>query len=69
MRARVGGEFAPVYRARLGRVRAECEAALGGDAAQLWSEGGRVDVDDAIALAFGTAALRAGSMAAHIERN
>jgi len=61
MRARVGGEFAPVYRARLDRVRAECEAALSSDAKRLWEEGGRLDVDDAIALAFGTAAPRPAS--------
>jgi len=52
IRARVGGEFAPFYRARAERVRAAAEAALGDDAERLWSAGARLGVDDAIALAF-----------------
>lgn len=54
IRARGGGNFAPVYRARADRVRATVEAAAGADAERLWSEGARLSVDDAIALAFGT---------------
>ena len=55
VRARIGGEFPPIYRALADRVRAESEAALDGDAAELWAEGGRLRLDDAIALAFGEA--------------
>jgi predicted ATPase/DNA-binding CsgD family transcriptional regulator len=55
IRARIGGEFQPIYRARLDRVRAAGEAALGGDAERLWADGALLGVDDAIALAFGEA--------------
>jgi non-specific serine/threonine protein kinase len=63
MRDRVGGEFAPLYRARLERVRATGEAALGGDAERVWAEGARLGLDDAVALAFGTATPRPDSPA------
>jgi non-specific serine/threonine protein kinase len=53
VRARVGGEFAPYYRARLERVRAAATAASGDGAGRLWAEGGALGVDDAVALAFG----------------
>jgi non-specific serine/threonine protein kinase len=58
IRARVGGDFAPIYRARLERIRAAGEAALGADADRLWAQGARLGVDDAVALAFGTAGPR-----------
>jgi DNA-binding NarL/FixJ family response regulator len=58
IRARVGGEFPPIYRALTERVRADSEAALHGDAERLWAEGGRLGVDDAIALAFGARTTR-----------
>jgi non-specific serine/threonine protein kinase len=54
IRARVGGEFAPFYRARAERVRSAAEAALGAQAPRVWAEGARLGVDDAIAIAFGT---------------
>jgi predicted ATPase/DNA-binding CsgD family transcriptional regulator len=54
IRARVGGEFAPVYRERAERVRSACEVALGPDAERVWAQGERLSVDDAAALAFGT---------------
>ena len=63
IRARIGGEFAPFYRARLERVRAAAEAALGGEAERLWAQGARLGVDDAVALAFGTAPPRPASPA------
>jgi non-specific serine/threonine protein kinase len=59
IRTRVGGEFAPFYRERAERVRAECEAALGPDAERVWAEGERLGVDHAIALAFGMRRPRA----------
>jgi non-specific serine/threonine protein kinase len=61
IRARVGGEFPPIYRALAERVRAESAAALDGDAERLWAEGGRLGVDAAIALAFGTGVTRPAS--------
>jgi len=61
IRARVGGEFAPFYRARLERIRAAGEAALGDDAQRLWAQGARLGVDDAAALAFGAVSPRPGS--------
>ena len=59
IRARVGGDFAPLHRARVDRIRAACEAALGGDAERVWADGARLGLDDAIALAFGAATPRA----------
>ena len=59
IRARVGGEFAPFYRARLERIRAAADAAVGGEADRVWAEGARLGVGDAAALAFGTARPRA----------
>jgi non-specific serine/threonine protein kinase len=63
MRARVGGEFAPFYRARLERIRAGGEAAVGGDAERLWAEGARLGMDEAVGLAFGTSTPRLASPA------
>jgi hypothetical protein len=68
IRARVGGELAPFYRARLERVRAACEAALGPDAERLWAAGARLGADDAAALAFGTAKPASG-LARRLERS
>jgi non-specific serine/threonine protein kinase len=61
MRGRVGGEFQPMFRARADRVRAAAEAALGAEADRLWAEGARLDVDQAAALAFGSAKRPTGS--------
>jgi predicted ATPase/DNA-binding CsgD family transcriptional regulator len=58
VRARVGGEFAPFVQARLEKIRAAGAAALGDDAERVWAQGARVGVDDAMALAFGTATAR-----------
>jgi predicted ATPase/DNA-binding NarL/FixJ family response regulator len=58
IRARIGGEFPPFYRARLDRLRAAAEAALGEEAEAAWAEGARLGVDEAIALAFGEARPR-----------
>jgi predicted ATPase/DNA-binding CsgD family transcriptional regulator len=63
IRARVGGEFPPFYRARLDRVRAAAVDALGGDAERVWEEGARLGLDDAVALAFGAASPRPASPA------
>jgi non-specific serine/threonine protein kinase len=58
LRARVGGVFPPVYRERLGRARARAEAHVVTDAERLWSEGSRLSVDQAVALAFGDSTPR-----------
>ena len=63
IRARVGGDFAPFVQARVERIRAAGEAALGADADRLWVEGARHGVDDAVALAFGKAKPRPASLA------
>jgi predicted ATPase/DNA-binding CsgD family transcriptional regulator len=63
IRARVGGEFAPFYRARLDRVRAVAAEALGDDAERAWQEGARLGLDAAIALAFGARRPRGESPA------
>jgi predicted ATPase/DNA-binding CsgD family transcriptional regulator len=55
MRARIGGEFPPIYRARLEQIRAASAASLGRDAERVWAAGARLGVDDAVALAFGRA--------------
>ena len=71
VRSRVGGEFAPFYRKRLDALRAAAEAELGANWEQTWAEGSRLTVDDAVALAFGTAsprrALPAGLSARELE--
>jgi DNA-binding CsgD family transcriptional regulator/tetratricopeptide (TPR) repeat protein len=54
IRERSGGEFQPAFKARLDRIRSAAVAKLGPDADSLWAQGGRLDVDDALALAFGT---------------
>jgi predicted ATPase/DNA-binding CsgD family transcriptional regulator len=58
IRARVGGDFPPLHRARAERIRLALEEGVGDAAERLWAEGWRLGVDDAVALAFGTAALR-----------
>ena len=52
-RAKAGGDFAPVYRARAERVKEEAESRLGARAPGVWAEGSRLGRDEAIALAFG----------------
>jgi non-specific serine/threonine protein kinase len=60
MRVRVGGDIPPLFRRLLlERVKADCEAALGDDADRIWSEGMRLDLDDAIALLSGRQRARA----------
>jgi predicted ATPase/DNA-binding CsgD family transcriptional regulator len=61
LRARVGGVFPPFYRERLDRARAAAEAGVGPDADRVWSEGSRLSVDQAVALAFGDATPRPAS--------
>ncbi len=61
VRSRVGGQFPALVRARLDEVRRVAEAALGPEAARFWKEGLRIDIDDAISLAFGTARARPSS--------
>ena len=58
IRARVGGDFPPLHRARADRVRATLEEAVGVEAERVWAEGWRLGVDDAVALAFGSAKPR-----------
>jgi non-specific serine/threonine protein kinase len=53
VRARVGGEFPPLIRARVDELQSTAEAALGADAGRIWTEGSHLSVDDAVALAFG----------------
>jgi non-specific serine/threonine protein kinase len=53
VRARVGGEFPPLIRARINQVRKFGERALGPEAGRAWKDGVHLPVDDAIALAFG----------------
>lgn len=60
-RARVGGQFAPVFRERVERAKSAAEAPLGADANAVWVEGSRLDVDAAVALAFGTSTPRVTS--------
>jgi non-specific serine/threonine protein kinase len=52
IRDKVGGEFQPVFQARADRSRAAAEAKLGADAERVWADGWRMDVDEAIAVAF-----------------
>jgi len=57
-RAKVGGGFPPVFRARAERVKEEAESRLGAEAPRIWAEAARLGRDEAIALAFGTAKPR-----------
>jgi predicted ATPase/DNA-binding CsgD family transcriptional regulator len=57
-RAKVGGAFPPVFRARAERVKEEAESRLGAEAPRIWAEAARLGRDEAIALAFGTAKPR-----------
>jgi non-specific serine/threonine protein kinase len=67
-RARVGGEFQPIYRARVDRIRAAVNAALGPHAELAWRDGSRLGLDDAIALAFDEAKPRTLSPSGLSER-
>jgi non-specific serine/threonine protein kinase len=58
VRDRVGGEFQPVYRALVDEIRELAAARLGPDLERLWAAGTRLSVDQAAALAFGTARPR-----------
>jgi non-specific serine/threonine protein kinase len=53
IRARVGGDFPPLHRARAERGRVALVEAVGSAADGVWADGSRLGVDDAIALAFG----------------
>jgi predicted ATPase/DNA-binding CsgD family transcriptional regulator len=61
LRARVGGVFPPFYGERLDRARVVAEAGVGPDADRVWSEGSRLSVDQALALAFGDSSPRPAS--------
>jgi predicted ATPase/class 3 adenylate cyclase/DNA-binding CsgD family transcriptional regulator len=63
IRSRIGGEFTPFFRAIAERVRTACEAQLGDEVEATWTEGTRLSVDDAVALAFGTRRPRAAAPA------
>jgi DNA-binding CsgD family transcriptional regulator len=63
VRVRVHGNFPGFFGARMQRIRAGCEAALGTDADRIWAEGSRLGIDEAIALAFGTSRSRASAPA------
>jgi predicted ATPase/DNA-binding SARP family transcriptional activator len=52
VRVRAHGNFPGFFAARMERIRAGCEAALGTDAARIWADGSRLGIDQAIALAF-----------------
>jgi DNA-binding NarL/FixJ family response regulator len=54
IRARAGGEFQPVFRPRVDRIKADAEAALGDRFDEVWFAGTRLGLDDVIGLAFGT---------------
>jgi non-specific serine/threonine protein kinase len=58
-RVRVHGNIPGFFSERLQRIRADCEAALGIDADRIWTEGSRLGLDQAIALAFGAPRPRA----------
>ncbi len=59
VRARNAGEFAPFFRAFAERIRAAAAERVVTDADRLWKDGSRLNVDDAITLAFGSARPRA----------
>jgi DNA-binding CsgD family transcriptional regulator len=68
IRARAGGEFAPIFRERVDRGKSVGEATLGDEASAVWAEGSGLSVDEAIALAFGTGEARTSRRAGLSER-
>ncbi len=67
LRARAGGEFAPLFRARVERARSLAAAALGDEARAVWADGARRGVDETIALAFGAAPAPASAAPAGLS--
>jgi DNA-binding CsgD family transcriptional regulator len=61
IRDRSGGGFQPVFRPRADQIRAAADAKLGPEARRLWAEGARLNVDEAIAVAFGAPKPRRAS--------
>jgi predicted ATPase/DNA-binding CsgD family transcriptional regulator len=68
VRARNGGEFAPFFRTFAERARAAATENVGTEADRLWKSGSRLTVEDAIALAFGTAQRGASTSSARRPR-
>jgi predicted ATPase/DNA-binding CsgD family transcriptional regulator len=68
IRDRVGGQFQPPFRPRADRVYATAVAKLAPDVERLWAEGSRLDLDDAVALAFGLRKPRAAGPGGLSER-
>ena len=68
IRARVGGRFQPVFRARADKVRADAAAGLGTRFDDVWAAGGKLGLDEAVALAFGRRSPRAAAPAGLSER-
>jgi predicted ATPase/DNA-binding CsgD family transcriptional regulator len=68
VRARSGGEFAPFFLAFAERTRVAAAERVGSEADRLWIAGSRLTVDDAIALAFGTARSRSSGALGISER-
>ena len=58
IRARSGGEFAPIFAERVDRGICAARAALGAEASAVWAEGAGLSVDEATALAFGAGTAR-----------
>ena len=71
IRARAGGRFQPVFRARADKVQAAAAAGLGARFDDVWAAGARLGLDEVIALAFGNpkphAALPAGLSGRELE--
>ncbi|HEV2785602.1 MAG TPA: LuxR C-terminal-related transcriptional regulator [Solirubrobacteraceae bacterium] len=68
IRARAGGEFAPIFKERVDRRRSAAAAVLGAEAPAVWAEGTGLLLDEAIGLAFGTATARPSRPAGLSER-
>jgi len=65
---RTGTGLDPYFAGRAERIRAAAQAPLGTDAQRVWAEGGRLAVDEAIELAFGTRTPRPASDGGLTER-
>jgi non-specific serine/threonine protein kinase len=68
IRAGVGGQFQPVFRARADKIHAAAAAALGTRCDEVWAAGARLGLDDAVAVAFGTSKPRDAAPAGLSER-
>ena len=68
LRTNVGGGFPRFVRARIDEIRSTARRVLGDAADRLWAEGLRLDIDDALTMAYGRPRARRGAADVLSER-